>query len=81
MDRRSSHIPLVLSLEAATSRSMHYASVVPENHIAVVLPIDTDNVFRLTCVLVDCIDDLSGFLWADAFHMMCMRCNVEVHSS
>lgn len=49
---RSPHIPLILPFEATSSRSVHDASVVPQEEIRIVLPFNTDNVPRLASMFV-----------------------------
>ena len=75
------HIPPKLPFKTTSSRPVHDTSIIPQEHIIVVLPLDTDDVLWLASVLVQRIEKLLRFLRTHAFDVVRVGRDVQVHPS
>lgn len=81
MHRRPTHIAPKPALEAAPSRAVHDTGIIPEDQIALILPLDGEDVLGLGGVGVELVKELLGLFGLQALDMVHMRRDVQVHPS
>lgn len=77
--RRPAHIPSVLALETAPRGAVHHACVVPEDQVAVVLPLHAEHVLGLRGVPVQLLEQLLRLLRVQSLDVVHVRRDVQVH--
>lgn len=50
MNRSPAHIANILALIVACRRAVHHTRIVPNNQVALVLPVNANHVFPLRCM-------------------------------
>jgi hypothetical protein len=81
MHRRSAKIPPILPSKSATSSTMQNTRVIPDDHVPYIFPCNAHAVLLLRDVPQQRLQELVALLPGYSENVMCMCCDVEVHTT
>lgn len=81
MNRSTPHVPPILVRELSSHSPVHRASIVPDDEVADIVPLDHGPILILRGVVKQLLEERLGLLWLQALDVVDVHGQIQVHAT